>query len=152
MTVEVLLTRRQSVAEEIERRLARAENSVDAALYRLNHPRLARALEQALERGLRVRLVLDRGKYEETRATRELLAASRLPFRLTAGRGGPGSKMHHKFVVLDGRSVLTGSYNWTLESEEQNYEALVILTVREAVADFEEEFEALWENAQGGEW
>jgi phosphatidylserine/phosphatidylglycerophosphate/cardiolipin synthase-like enzyme len=151
MPANVLLTRTSSVAEAIERLVAAASQSVDAALYRLNHPRLAGALEQAAERGVRVRLVLDRGKYEETRATRELLAASRIPFRLASGRGGPGTKMHHKFALLDRRTVLIGSYNWTLESEEQNFEGLVVLSDPEAVAVYQSEFAALWNEAVRGE-
>lgn len=138
------------MAEAIERLVEAASQSVEAALYRLNHPRLARALTDAAARGVRVRLVLDRGKYEETRATRDLLAASRISFRLSDGRAGSGSKMHHKFALLDGRTALTGSYNWTLESEERNFESLVVLTDREAVAVYQSEFEQLWNEAVRG--
>jgi phosphatidylserine/phosphatidylglycerophosphate/cardiolipin synthase-like enzyme len=56
--------------------------------------------------------------------------------------------MHHKFVILDGAAVLTGSYNWTTESEEQNYENLVILSDPAQVRTFQEEFEELWREAE----
>lgn len=147
MKAELLLTRSRtagSVAEVIERLIGEATTSIDAALYRLNHPRLAGALEEATRRGVRVRLVLDRNKYEETRATRELLASSEVPFRLLNGRQGPGSKMHHKFAIFDGRAAITGSYNWTLESEQQNYENLLILREPDLVQILEKEFKELW--------
>lgn len=151
MPANVLLTRTNSVTEAIERLLEAAGQSVEAALYRLNHPRLARALADAAARGVRVRLVLDRGKYEETRATRDLLAASRISFRLSDGRAGADSKMHHKFALLDGRTALTGSYNWTLESEDGNFENLVVLTEPAAVAVYQSEFEALWRDGVRGQ-
>jgi len=147
MDTEVILTRGSSVAEAIERLIRQATTSVDAALYRFNNPRLARALREAIGRGVRVRLVLDRNKYEESRTTQELFADCRIPFRLLYGRQGPGTKMHRKFAILDDRMVLTGSYNWTLESEEQNYEGLLILGEPEQVKIFQREFEALWAEA-----
>lgn len=149
MQAEVLFTRAGSVADLVSRALEAATTSVDAALYRLNLPRLARELERARERGLRVRLVLDRGKFEETRSTRELLANSRLDFRLLHGRQGPGSKLHHKFVILDTQTVLTGSYNWTVESEEENYDNLVILRGLQVAQEYMREFEALWAEGLG---
>jgi len=74
-----------------------------------------------------VRLVLEHDKYMRTPATREILAGRRIPFRLSRGRKGRLSKMHRKFVILDGETVLTGSYNWTLESDEQNCENMLII-------------------------
>jgi len=147
MNTEAILTRGSSVAEAIERLIRQATTSVDAALYRFNNPRLTRALHEAIGRGVRVRLVLDRNKYEESRTTQELFADGRIPFRLLYGRQGPGTKMHHKFAILDGRTVLSGSYNWTLESEEQNYEGLLVLCEPEQVKIFQREFEALWAEA-----
>jgi len=147
MNTEVILTRGSSVAESIERLIRQATTSVDAALYRFNNPRLTRALHEAIGRGVPVRLVLDRNKYEESRTTQELFADRRIPFRLLYGRQGPGTKMHHKFAILDARTVLSGSYNWTLESEEQNYEGLLILCEPEQVKIFQREFEALWAEA-----
>ena len=105
------------------------------------------ALAAAAARGIRVRLVLDRHKYEESRSTQELLRGSVIPFRLAFGRNGPGSKMHHKFAIVDSQLLLTGSYNWTLESEEQNFENLIVLRVRECIELYTQEFEALWTEA-----
>ncbi len=148
MAIDVVLTRVCSVAEVIERQIQAATISLDAALYRFNNQRLAYALDTARRRGVRIRLVLDRNKYEESRATQELLAGGRFPFRLAYGRQGPGSKMHHKFAILDRKTVLTGSYNWTLCSEEQNYENLLIFRERQQVERYAHEFEALWADAE----
>ncbi len=148
MPDEVMLTRARSVAEEIERLVGAAQTSVDAALYRLNNPFLARVLAEAAQRGVRVRLVLDRGKYEETTATRETLTESHLPFRLSYGRLGRDSKMHHKFAILDDALVLTGSYNWTIESEKENFDNLVVMREAAHVLLYRSEFEALWNAAE----
>lgn len=144
---EVVFTREQSVAEAIEELVGKARVSVDAALYRFNSQRLAHSLEEANQRGLRIRLVIDHNKFKESQATRELLANGVLPYRLSYGRNGPGSKMHHKFVLVDGRAVVTGSYNWTLGSEQKNFENVLILREPKHLKAYQSEFDALWTSA-----
>jgi phosphatidylserine/phosphatidylglycerophosphate/cardiolipin synthase-like enzyme len=147
MSSELILTRSRSAAARIEELVRAASTSIDAALYRFNNPRLADALGEATRDGISVRVVLDRSKYEESGATRELFSSGSIPVRLAFGRRGPGSKMHHKFVIIDRNIVLTGSYNWTVESEEQNFESLLVDYGSLDVAQFQNEFEALWADA-----
>lgn len=147
MPVEVIFTRAKSVAERIESLLRETSVSVDAALYRFNNPRLASALVEAVRRTVKVRVVLDRNKYDESPSLREIFAKGRIAFRLSYGRQGAGSKMHHKFALLDGHTALTGSYNWTLESEGDNFENLVILREPRELELYAREFETLWAEA-----
>ncbi len=147
-TTEVVFTRTGAIVETIERLVSAATTSIDAALYRLNSQRLGSALDTAQRRGVRLRLLLDGCKYEESQATRRLLPSARFPLRLTYGRDGARSKMHHKFALLDDKLVLTGSYNWTFASEEQNYENLLILRQPGLIEAYRVEFEALWAKAE----
>jgi phosphatidylserine/phosphatidylglycerophosphate/cardiolipin synthase-like enzyme len=148
MLVDAIFSRNDSPAKRIERLIKDARSSFDAALYRLNSQRLAKAVKDAHERGLQVRLVLDSNKYQESQATRQLLADRDIPFRVSYGRDGSGSKMHHKFAILDGAIVLTGSYNWTFASEEQNHENLLIVREAEVVEAYRSEFDRLWSAAK----
>lgn len=141
---QTLFTSEGSVARKIEKLLKQANTSVDVAVYRITNPRLAKALRQARDRGLRVRLLVDRNKYEKTSTTRELLAENTVPFHAIYGRKEKGSKLHHKFAVLDGDTVLTGSYNWTIESEEQNYDHMLIIRDPKLVLAYQQEFDRLW--------
>ena len=143
----VLFTSNTSIASAIEELLKEASVSVDAALYRLTNPQLPRALEQAQGRGLQVRLLIDQEKYEETQATRDLLAETPIPFRTLHGRKGRGTKLHHKFATLDQAVVLAGSYNWTMESEEGNYDHLLVLPNPGLVQAYQLEFDQLWPSA-----
>ena len=145
--MEIKFARSESVADAIMDLLHEATSSIDGALYRFNHPGLAQALEEVADRGVRVRLLVDGNKYKESRTTQELLSGAIIPFRLAFGRQGRGSKMHHKFVILDQQTVVTGSYNWTHESEEENQENLLILRDAHSVEAYTREFEALWEGA-----
>jgi phosphatidylserine/phosphatidylglycerophosphate/cardiolipin synthase-like enzyme len=148
MSDNVIFSRTASVAEFIAQAIRESAESLDAAVYRMNNLTLAGLLAERANQGVRIRLILDRGRYENDTATRAGLARHRLPFRVLHGRKGPGSKMHHKFAILDNRIVLTGSYNWTLESEEENYEGLLVLREPLQVEKYREEFEVLWRDAQ----
>ena len=141
---DVLFSREGSVQTFIDRLIGAATTSVEAALYRINNPVLTSALAAAFRRGVEVRLVLDRNKFEEDRTTRHLLSEVSFPYRLLYGREGQGSKMHHKFALFDSSVALTGSYNWTVESERRNYENLLILHAPEQLQRFRGEFEELW--------
>jgi mitochondrial cardiolipin hydrolase len=148
LPTEAMFTRSNSVADAIERLIQATQVSVDAALYRLNSQRLTHALDEAHKKGVGVRLVIDGNKYQESPATRQLLSSHRLPFRVAYGRDGAGSKMHHKFALLDDNVVLTGSYNWTFASEEENHENVLVLREPRLVGVYQAEFEALWADAQ----
>ncbi len=148
LTADALFTRTRSIADAIETLLRGARHSIDAALYRFTNPRLAQALNDACLDGVRVRLVTDRGKYEEGNGTQELLSRIHFPFRHICGREGEGSKMHHKFVLLDDSVLLTGSYNWTAASEEKNYENLLVLHDPKLIEIHREEFDAIWRDAE----
>jgi len=122
--VEVVFNRNDSIADVIEALIGAATTSIDAALYGFSSQRLASALEEAQSRRLRLRLIIDGNKYRENPGCQRLLADRNLSFRLAFGRDGAGSKMHHKFALLDRKLVLSGSYNWTAASEGRNYENL----------------------------
>ncbi len=146
-TTEVIFTRTGSIAEVIEAMIGAATTSIDAALYGFSSRRLARALEEAQARRVRLRLIIDGNKYRETSGCQRLLAEYGLAFRLAFGRDGAGSKMHHKFALLDRKAVLTGSYNWTTASEAKNHENLLILRNPDLVDAYRAEFAALWEKS-----
>lgn len=147
MSIEIVLARDGSIGCRIEELIRAASASIDAALYRFNNPRLAEALAAAARRGVKIRVVLDRNKYEEMPSTGIPLAHGSLSLRILYGRQGAGSKMHHKFAILDGQAAVTGSYNWTLESEEENYENLLVLRGEDEIRMLQKEFEALWEES-----
>jgi mitochondrial cardiolipin hydrolase len=148
VTAEALFSRTESIAAAIERLVMSTTASIDVALYRLTSERLACALEDASRSGVRLRLILDRSRYESSLTSKQLLARFSFPFRVACGRSRTASKMHHKFALLDDSVVLTGSYNWTLASEERNHENLLILREPKLVDTYRQEFEALWRNAR----
>ncbi len=56
--------------------------------------------------------------------------------------------MHHKVIIIDERTVITGSYNFTRRAEETNDENLLIIDDPELAGQFMEEFERVFEQAR----
>jgi phosphatidylserine/phosphatidylglycerophosphate/cardiolipin synthase-like enzyme len=56
--------------------------------------------------------------------------------------------MHHKVIILDGETVITGSYNFTARAEETNDENLLIIDDPELAALYLEEFERVYNQAR----
>jgi phosphatidylserine/phosphatidylglycerophosphate/cardiolipin synthase-like enzyme len=72
--------------------------------------------------------------------------------RLIASLGVPAKPvsgvpdlMHHKFVVRDADSVLTGSMNWTDDSFSRQENVVVVARSPELASAFTRNFEELWE-------
>jgi len=51
--------------------------------------------------------------------------------------------MHHKVFVVDGSTVITGSYNFSNAADESNDENVVIIHNAEVAQYYTEEFEML---------
>ncbi|MDI6870395.1 MAG: phospholipase D family protein [Bacillota bacterium] len=120
--------------------LDQAQKTVDVAMYSFTDSDLAWALVRAHERGVKVRIYLDAeqaaGKYSKSR----FFEGRGLAVRYYRGEG----IMHHKFAVIDGRVVVTGSYNWTASAEERNQENALIIIDPAIAATYQAEFERLW--------
>jgi len=52
--------------------------------------------------------------------------------------------MHHKFLVVDGKTLITGSANFTESGFHRNVEVMFETSNREYVESFEEEFNRIW--------
>ena len=56
--------------------------------------------------------------------------------------------MHNKFVVIDRRIVITGSFNWTTTAVDRNQKNLCILDNEELAVKYITEFEKLWKKIE----
>jgi phosphatidylserine/phosphatidylglycerophosphate/cardiolipin synthase-like enzyme len=61
-----------------------------------------------------------------------------------------GDKLHHKFAVLDGREVISGSFNWSPSASFQNDETLLLIRSPQLARHFEAEMDRLWRGAELG--
>ena len=61
-----------------------------------------------------------------------------------------GDKLHHKFAVIDSKTVITGSFNWSPSAAHQNDEVLLVIESPLLAAHFSREMDRLWRGAELG--
>jgi phosphatidylserine/phosphatidylglycerophosphate/cardiolipin synthase-like enzyme len=141
------------VAQQIADFVARAERSLDFAHYDFHLAADAAALvggaiKTAAARGVRVRFLynVDHRNPIPVPPPPEpdalLIESLGVPARAIAG---VPDLMHHKFVVRDGRTVWTGSMNWTDDSFWRQENVVVVVESQELAARFTSDFEQLWQ-------
>jgi len=54
------------------------------------------------------------------------------------------AKLHHKTAIIDNKTVIMGSYNWTLAANEKNDENTVVVSNTDIAKIFTDAFEELW--------
>ncbi|MEP0894601.1 MULTISPECIES: phospholipase D-like domain-containing protein [Leptolyngbya] len=59
----------------------------------------------------------------------------------------PGDMLHHKFGIVDGHTVITGSHNWTLAANRGNDETVIVIRNPVVAAHFQREFDRLYANS-----
>jgi phosphatidylserine/phosphatidylglycerophosphate/cardiolipin synthase-like enzyme len=56
----------------------------------------------------------------------------------------PNYHMHNKFMVVDSKFLVTGSFNWTFQAGSHNQENLVIVDNKIFIDQYNLEFNKLW--------
>lgn len=124
--------------------LAGAKVSIRLAAYSFTSPAVARALADARKRGVDVRVILDRsaetGRYSGLTHLRNAGVPVTVIRRYAI--------MHHKFAVVDGVAVQTGSFNYTSAAAARNAENVVVIRDAAVAAKFASEWDRLRAEAE----
>lgn len=125
--------------------LAQAQATVDVAHYNIRNERFMTALNALRARGVRVRIVVDAKNAEKPwNVLDDAFVAAGFEFKRYRNTSSAYAIMHHKFCVIDGQTVLTGSYNWNGTAQLVNDENMVVLDDAALAAAYANEFAELW--------
>ncbi len=126
-----------------------AQSTIDIAIYNWNNngiPDLGTALNNAANRGVRVRFITD----AQTATLGMSTLSTSIP-TLQSPLGAAYGIMHNKFVVIDAEStdpnrpiVWTGSTNWTLGQLTTDPNNTVVIQDQSLARAFQLEFQEMW--------
>jgi len=145
-----------AVIEKIEG----AHSSIDIVMYEMKWygepekethevSKLALSLVKAHKRGVRVRIILEDGKTygyvsrsieNYTKNWSMYFRSKGIEVRLDGGE----QSTHDKLLIIDGKTVILGSTNWSMSALKYNHEANVMIESKEVAEEYEEYFEELW--------
>ena len=121
-----------------------AKKSVHVLAYSFTQDRLADALVKAGKNGVEVRGVFDADSTADNQgADFPGLQKAGLEVRLD---GDPGL-MHIKAIIIDGKTVAFGSYNFTASAENKNDENVLIITDSALADRFEQAFDRIYQKS-----
>uniref|UniRef100_A0A1B6KCR5 Mitochondrial cardiolipin hydrolase n=1 Tax=Graphocephala atropunctata TaxID=36148 RepID=A0A1B6KCR5_9HEMI len=118
-----------------------ADTTLDVCMYLLTVKDLGAAVLRAQKRGVKVRVIADE---DMANGSGSQILSFHENGLLVKCRQKSTTLMHHKFVVIDNRIVMTGSLNWTMQAICGNWDNLIITSEYMIVRQFSAEFERLW--------
>jgi phosphatidylserine/phosphatidylglycerophosphate/cardiolipin synthase-like enzyme len=142
--VEVYFSPEDGIAKYVLQRLAAAKRSIHFMTFSYTSSAIADAMVAQQRAGLPVH-----GVFESQNAGGTGSAFGRLrQGGVDVLEDGNCYILHHKVIVIDARTVITGSYNFTSSAEKDNDENLVIVDDPNLARAYLDEFERVYAQAQ----
>jgi phosphatidylserine/phosphatidylglycerophosphate/cardiolipin synthase-like enzyme len=125
--------------------ISSAKSSILVACYSFTNRDIAEALENAAHRGVKVQIVADSGAAKDKYSQVRIVSAAGIPVRIATRY----AIMHNKFIVIDGSTVETGSFNYTEAAVKSNAEnAIVIRNAPDIAKVYMTEWTRLWDETK----
>ena len=150
----------------IGKTLDEANSSIDLALFVFSEQKLADILEQKRAAGVKIRALIDRDfafrYYSEGLDMLGVALSNKCKYEKENNPWNNsikdvgiadltrGDKLHHKFGIVDGNTIITGSQNWSKAANVTNDETVLIIKNSTVAAHFQQEFSRLFSNASLG--
>jgi phosphatidylserine/phosphatidylglycerophosphate/cardiolipin synthase-like enzyme len=94
--------------------------------YSFTSQPIAAALVEAHNRGVQVVIVLDKSQKSEQYSSADFVAHAGIPTLIDSAH----QIAHNKIMLIDGQTIITGSFNFTSNAEQNNAENLLIIRGR----------------------
>lgn len=121
-------------------RINGAIHQVSICVFTISDDRITDSIITAHKKGVNVKIITDNDKSWDEGSDIKQLARLGVSVKMDA----TPNHMHHKFMAVDNKSLLTGSYNWTLSAMRFNHENILITEEPGVVRSFLKEFDNLW--------
>lgn len=120
--------------------LGKAKSQVHFMTFSLTDPEIGDLMKTKAKAGVKIGGIFDRWLAAGEYSLFETFKSA----KLDVTKDGNEALMHHKVIIIDKATVITGSYNYSNNAENNNNEAFLIIKDAPAVANaFEREYERL---------
>ncbi len=143
--VQVYFSPENGVASRLSALLGTATSSIRFLAYSFTSDELGKALLRAQAAGVDVAGVMDADQAKSNQGTElPTFRSAGLNVRLD---GNPG-QMHEKALIVDGKVVVLGSYNFSASAENSNDENVLVIHNEAIAQQYTREFERIYDLAQ----
>jgi cardiolipin hydrolase len=124
----------------IIRNIETAIDKLHICVFTISDDSITNSLLTAHKKGVNIKLITDNDKSFDVGSDVAQLAKAGIAVKVDT----TPNHMHHKFMVSDQRSLITGSYNWTLSAAKYNHENIIVTREASVVKSFAQQFDQLW--------
>jgi phosphatidylserine/phosphatidylglycerophosphate/cardiolipin synthase-like enzyme len=123
--------------------IQRANSTIHIMIYSFTFDAIRDALIQAKNRGVDVKIVMERDNANGTGSEYRTLKNAGIDIRLDSNP----NDMHDKVAIIDSHIILTGSFNWSAKGNNDNDENLVVLDSQTWASAYENQFQMIYSKA-----
>ncbi len=131
----------KGIKEEIVNLINQSNSNIKVAVAWITDMGIIQALENARKRGVRITIIFYDDKINNKNYFHNL-------FLLGSDVRCSKKLMHNKFCIIDYKTVINGSYNWTVNAGTNSENIMVSTNNYELADEFDAEFEKLLKNAR----
>lgn len=124
--------------DAIAGQLNEASSTVLVQAYSFTSAPIAKALIDAKKRGVDVQVILDKSNVTAKYSAADFMLHADIPTYIDAQH----AIAHNKIMIIDGGTVITGSFNFTKAAEEHNAENLLVLRNKDLAAGYTKNWHA----------
>ncbi len=121
--IEVYFSPRGGCTEAVVKEINAAQTTILVQAYSFTSVPIAKALVEAHKRGVKIEVILDKSQRTEKYSSADFVQHAGIPIRIDDKH----AIAHNKVMVIDGQTVITGSFNFTKAAEENNAENLLVI-------------------------
>jgi phosphatidylserine/phosphatidylglycerophosphate/cardiolipin synthase-like enzyme len=121
-----------------------AKSSIDVLAYSFSSKPIATALVNAAKRGVKVRIVADNDQNSRAYSAINYTANNSIDSKLNSNY----QDFHNKVMIIDGKCVETGSFNYSASAANKNAENAIIICDKGLAQIYQNQFNRWYSQAQ----
>jgi phosphatidylserine/phosphatidylglycerophosphate/cardiolipin synthase-like enzyme len=114
---------RGGCTEAVVAEIAQARESILVQAYSFTSTPIAKALVEARQRGVQITVILDKSNLTGQYSSADFVLHAEIPTYIDDKH----AIAHNKIMLIDGRTIITGSFNFTKQAESSNAENLLVI-------------------------
>jgi mitochondrial cardiolipin hydrolase len=127
---------RNTIIQHIDR----AITQLQICVFTISDDSITKSLLAAHRKRVQIKVITDNDKSLDMGSDIDQLARAGISVKMDM----TSDHMHHKFMIADQKTLITGSYNWTLSAAKYNHENILVTREAGVIKSFTNEFEQLW--------
>ena len=142
--IEVYFSPKGGCTEAVVKEIDAAKKTILVQAYSFTSAPIAKALIDANKRDVDIKVILDKSQRGEKYSSADFVLHAGISIWIDAKH----QIAHNKIMIIDGATVITGSFNFTKNAEQNNAENLLVIRSPELATKYASNWDAHLEHSE----